>query len=116
MMPINKILAQELAVHFKQINAAVTLLDDGSTVPLGSVVPLGLVGVTIDEPPSPRTSRKMRNPSTSATTATATPKVPVLGDESDGRWPRGFCWLMEKVLRERNRRRPHGSGNTSTEG
>ena len=33
MMPINKILAQELAVHIKQINAAVTLLDDGSTVP-----------------------------------------------------------------------------------
>ncbi|MSR16487.1 MAG: RNA-binding transcriptional accessory protein [Methylococcaceae bacterium] len=32
-MPINKILAQELAVHIKQINAAVTLLDDGSTVP-----------------------------------------------------------------------------------
>jgi uncharacterized protein len=32
-MPINKILAQELAVHVNQINAAVALLDEGSTVP-----------------------------------------------------------------------------------
>ena len=32
-MSINKILAQELAVHVNQINAAVALLDEGSTVP-----------------------------------------------------------------------------------
>ena len=32
-MLINKILAQELAVHVNQINAAVALLDEGSTVP-----------------------------------------------------------------------------------
>ncbi len=32
-MPINKILVQELAVHVNQINAAVALLDEGSTVP-----------------------------------------------------------------------------------
>jgi uncharacterized protein len=32
-MSINKILAQELAVHVNQINAAVVLLDEGSTVP-----------------------------------------------------------------------------------
>ncbi len=32
-MKINRLLAQELAVHLNQINAAVALLDEGSTVP-----------------------------------------------------------------------------------
>ena len=69
------------------VGAAGSTVSPGASVTLGSAVPTGPVAA----PPSPRTSRRIRNPSTKATTATAAPSVPVLGDESDGRRAPGFC-------------------------
>ena len=93
------------------LNAGTVVGAAGSTVTPGAKEAFGSAVATgpVAAPPSPRTSRRIRNQSTKATTATAAPRVPVLGDESDGRRAPGFCWLMEKVLRERNRRRLHGS-------
>ena len=93
------------------LNGAVDDDEFGSVVPPPGTVTSGalVAGVTL-VPPSARTSRRMRNPRRSATTATAAPRLPLEADGSEGRDPRGRCWLIRKGPPYWKRRYPHRSG------